>query len=62
MEWFKLYLPNEGRRVSIDGSVSERFSLDCGVPQGSCLGPILFIIYASELIKVVDNQFPRAPC
>ena len=62
MEWFKLYLPNEGRRVSIDGSLSERFSLDCDVPQGSCLGPILFITYASELFKVVDNQLPRAPC
>lgn len=46
----------------MDGSLSERFSLDCGVPQGSCLGPILFIIYASELFKVVDNQLPRAPC
>lgn len=51
MEWFELYLPNEGRRVPIDGSLSERFSLDCGAPQGSCLGPILFIIYPSELIK-----------
>ena len=61
MEWFKLYLPNEVRRVSIDGSLSERFSLDCGAPQGSCLGPILFIIDASELIKVVDHQLPRAP-
>ena len=45
----------------MDGSLSERFSLDCGVRQGSCLGPILFIIYASELFKEVDNQLPRAP-
>jgi len=48
-EWFKSYLANRGQQVSVDGSLSEHFSLDCGVPQGSCLGPLLFIIYASKL-------------
>ena len=39
LEWFKSYLAKRGQRVYIDGSLSERFSLECGVPQGSCLGP-----------------------
>ena len=62
LEWFKSYLDKRGQRVSIDGSLSERFSLECGVPQGSCLGPLLFLIYASKLFRVVEDQLPHAHC
>ena len=33
LEWFRSYLAKRGQRVSIDGSLSERFSLECGVPR-----------------------------
>ena len=59
MEWFRSYLAKRGQRVSIDGSLSEHFSLECGVPQGSCLGPLLFLIYASKLFGVVEDQLPH---
>ena len=62
LEWFKSYLANRGQRITIDGSLSERFSLECGVPQGSCLGPLLFIIYASKLFRVVRDQLPHTHC
>ena len=62
LEWFRSYLAKRGQRVSIDGSLSERFSLECGVPQGSCLGPLLFLIYASKLFRVVEDQLPHAHC
>ena len=64
LEWFKSYLAKRGQRVSvsIDGSLSERFSLECGVPQGSCLGPLLFLIYASKLFRVVEDQLLHAHC
>ena len=62
LEWFKSYLVNRGQRVSVMGSLSERFSLDCGVPQGSCLGPLLFVIYASKLFTVIGDQLPHAHC
>ena len=41
-------------------SLSEHFSLESGVPQGSCLGPLLFLIYASKLFRVVEDQLPQA--
>ena len=59
LEWFKSYLANRGQRVSINGSLSESFSLDCGVPQMSCLGPLLFILYSSTIFTVVEAQLPH---
>ena len=62
LEWFKSYLAKRVQRVYIDGSLSEHFSLECGVPQGSCLGPLLFLIYTSKLFKVVEDQLPHVHC
>ena len=60
LDWFKSYLNNRSQQVYIDGTLSKRFDLDSGVPQGSCLGPLLFIIYASKLFKVIEDQLPHA--
>ena len=56
--WFESYLSGRSQRVSVDGVLSDTcsFHLESGVPQGSCLGPLLFSLYSSELFKVTEKH------
>ena len=49
LKWFKDYLMNRTQFVLYDGSVSKKQGISCGVPQGSVLGPTLFLIYINDL-------------
>ena len=60
LRWFASYLSNRWQRVSYNQEVSERFDLTCGVPQGSCLGPLLFTIYASKIFEIIKEYLPQA--
>ena len=57
LDWFKSYLSARRQRVSIPGALSGSLPLDWGVPQGSCLGPLLYIIYSSKLWTSLNVTF-----
>ena len=50
-DWFKSYLHNRFQICSIYNNMSDSHKITCGVPQGSILGPLMFIIYVNDMPK-----------
>lgn len=59
-KWLESFLASRKQRVMIKKEKSKTFNLNSGVPQGSCLGPILFLLYSSGLFQVVSRHLPDA--
>ena len=49
LQWFESYLSNRERVVKISNVLSEKKYISCGVPQGSILGPILFLLHIHDI-------------
>lgn len=55
LNWIKDFLLNRKQKVTINGCTSKWENVTSGIPQGSVLGPVLFIIYINDLPDVIQN-------
>ena len=56
IEWFRNYLQGRTQIVNLNGQLSEKLLINAGIPQGSNLGPLLFLTYINDLNKNLNNE------
>ena len=58
LSWFSSYLSGRSEQIAINDSVSAEVEVHCGVPQGFCLGQLLFTLYSRKFFEIIKHHFP----
>ena len=56
LKWLESYLKDRTQRIVINGSTSRHFQLPFGVPQGSVMGPLIFMLYTGPLAGIIEKH------
>ena len=54
--WFQSYLKGRSQFVDLEGHISAHADISCGVPQGSILGPLLYLIYVNDIYNACEGN------
>ena len=55
-KWIISYLSNMKQYVEIENCTSKTLNIECGVPQGSILGPLLYLLYVNDICKAYEGN------
>ena len=58
IRWFESYLFGRTQKCVVNGKLSNSVSVTCGFPQGSSLGPLLFLVYINDLPNCLNTSTP----
>ena len=59
LNWFETFLKRRKQFTSVNGACSKTSVIGCGVPQGSVLGPLLFLLYVNDIQNAFTSATPK---
>ena len=59
LKWFQSYLSNRKQKCFVNGNLSDSCPITHGVPQGSIIGPLLFLVYINDPPECLNDGLPK---